>query len=297
MSKFFDAKRFAIGDWLLAIAFFLLYFFTLAPNVLSADNGEFQLVAWKLGIAHPPGYPLYTLIGFLFTRFFVSPAFALNLLSAIIAAITLLLVSKTVQLLTQSVLAGLVAASILGLSTTFWAQATTANIRMPTAFFTAVCLYILIEARSRGQEATQPVSLSTRQLVSFALVFSLALGHHLSIIFPGVFFILYLLLIDRSLIRQPRRWIAPAIVFAIGFLVLAYLPLRGAGGGTLSDGEATTYLVQPDKFLDHVLARGFEGDFFYFLNTRSDLLTDRISLIPTLFNFQFNWLIGLLALI
>ncbi|HET7377114.1 MAG TPA: DUF2723 domain-containing protein, partial [Anaerolineae bacterium] len=297
MSKFFYAKRCVIGDLLLAIAFFLLYLFTLAPNVLTADNGEFQLVAWKLGIAHPPGYPLYTLIGFLFTRFFVSPAFALNLLSAIIAATTLLLVSKTVRLLTRSILAGLLAAAILGLSTTFWAQATTANIRMPTAFFTAVCLYILIEARSRGQGAAHPVSLSTRQLVSFALVFSLALGHHLSIIFPGVFFILYLLLIDRSLIRQPRRWIAPAIVFAIGFLVLAYLPLRGAGGGTLSDGEATTYLVQPDKFLDHVLARGFEGDFFYFLNTRSDLLADRISLIPTLFNFQFNWLVGLLALI
>src|SRR5512141_590551 len=102
MSKIFYAKRSALGDTLLAIAFLILYFATLAPNVLAADNGEFQLVAWKLGIAHPPGYPLYTLIGFLFTRFFASPAFAMNLLSAIIAAITLVLVSKTVRLLTRS---------------------------------------------------------------------------------------------------------------------------------------------------------------------------------------------------
>jgi hypothetical protein len=69
--------------------------------VLPADNGEFQLVAWKLGIAHPPGYPLYTMIGWLFSRFFASPAFALNLLSAILAAITLVIVNRTVRTLTR----------------------------------------------------------------------------------------------------------------------------------------------------------------------------------------------------
>ncbi len=297
--------HYAKYDALLGLASFILYFATLAPAVLSADNGEFQLVAWKLGIAHPPGYPLYTLIGFLFTRFFQSPAFAMNLLSAIIASITLVIVSKTVRLLTRSILAGLLAASILGVSTTFWSQATTANIRMPTAFFTALCVYILISwqsAISVQQSANLAVSPSRRlsfspSLILFAITFSLALSHHLSIIFPGVFFIIYIFLIDRSLIKQPRRWIKPVIVFLIALLILGYLPLRGATGGTLSDGEATTYLVQPDKFLDHVLARGFEGDFFYFLNTRSDLLLDRVALIPTLFDFQFNWLVAILALI
>jgi 4-amino-4-deoxy-L-arabinose transferase-like glycosyltransferase len=295
----------AISDMLLAVAFFILYFTTLAPSVLAADNGEFQLVAWKLGIAHPPGYPLYTLIGFLFTRFFQLPAFAMNLLSAIIASITLVIVSKTVRLLTRSILAGLLAASILGVSTTFWSQATTANIRMPTAFFAALCVYILVRwqsAISVQPSANLAASPSHRlsfssSLTLFAITFSLALSHHLSIIFPGVFFIIYILLIDPTLIKQPRRWIKPTIVFLIALLILGYLPLRGATGGTLSDGEATTYLVQPDKFLDHVLARGFEGDFFYFLNTRSDLLLDRVALIPTLFNFQFNWLVAILALI
>jgi hypothetical protein len=42
-------------DLLLGLAFFALYFFTLVPSVLPSDNGEFQLVTWKLGIAHPPG--------------------------------------------------------------------------------------------------------------------------------------------------------------------------------------------------------------------------------------------------
>ena len=107
-------------------------------------------MAWKLGIAHPPGYPLYTMVGWLFSRFFASPAFALNLLSAILAAITLVIISRTVRALTGSIIAGLLAASLLGVSTTFWAQATTANIRMPTAFFTALCVSLLVTwSRSR----------------------------------------------------------------------------------------------------------------------------------------------------
>ena len=280
------------ADGLLGLAFCLVYLSTCLPSVLPADNGEFQLVTWKLGIAHPPGYALYTIVGWLFTRFFTSPAFALNLLSAILAAITLVIVSRAVRALTQSTRAGVLAAALLGTSTTFWAQATTANIRMPTALFTALCVSLLV-AWSRRRAVDQ----SPRPLVIFSFVLSLGLGHHLSLAFPALFFILFILLNDRALIKQPRRWIAPLIVLALGLSVLVYLPLRGATGGTLADGEATTYLAQPDKLLDYVLGRGFEGDFFYFINTRPDLLLDRVALLPTLFNFQFNWLVFGLFLI
>lgn len=284
-------------DLALFAASLMLYATTLIPSVLSADNGEFQLVAWKLGVAHPPGYPLYTLVGFLFSRFFASPAFALNLLSAILASITLVLVSRTVRAATGSTLGGLAAVVVLGTSTTFWAQATTANIRMPTALFTAWCAYALVSHQQVLRSTSHPVdsrssllpfSPSDRHLVTFALVFSLGIGHHLSLLFPGIFFVIYLILVDPSLPKQPRRWIKPGIVLVVGLLVLLYLPIRGATGGTLADGESTTYLVQPDKFLDHVLTRGFEGDFFYFITTRPDQLGDRIALLPTLFNFQFN---------
>jgi hypothetical protein len=48
---------------LLFLGALALYLVTLAPDVLPADNGEFQLVAAVLGVAHPPGYPLHTLLG------------------------------------------------------------------------------------------------------------------------------------------------------------------------------------------------------------------------------------------
>ena len=87
------------------------------------------------------------------------------------------------------------------------------------------------------------------------------------------------------------------MAFGLGLLVLAYFPLRGATGGTLADGETMTSLADPAKFLEYVTGRGFEGDFFYFINTRPDLLLDRIGLLPTLFTFQFNpFVIGLVLL-
>jgi 4-amino-4-deoxy-L-arabinose transferase-like glycosyltransferase len=279
-------------EWLFGLVFFLVYLSTCLPSILPADNGELQLVAWKLGIAHPPGYPLYTITGFLFARFFASPALALNLLSALLASITLVIISRTVRWLTQSIAAGVLAASVLGASTTFWAQATTANIRVPTAFFTALCVYILVKWSRR--HAVQP---SPDQLAIFALVFSLGLGHHLSLLFPGIFFLIYIFSIDPGLIKQPRRWIKPLAFFAIGLIVLLYLPLRGATGGTLADGESMTSLAEPAKFLDYISGRGFEGDFFYFITARPDLLPDRIALLPTLFTFQFQPLVMVFVLL
>jgi len=52
------------------MAFFLLYAATTARDVLPADSGEFQLTAAKWGIAHPPGYPLYTVASALWMRLF-----------------------------------------------------------------------------------------------------------------------------------------------------------------------------------------------------------------------------------
>jgi hypothetical protein len=288
----------SVIDFLLGLIFFVLYFFTLIPSVLTADNGEFQLVAWKLGIAHPPGYPLYTMVGWLFSRFFASPAFALNLLSAILAAITLVIVSRTVRTLTGSIVAGVLAASLLGVSTTFWAQATTANIRIPTAFFTALCVSLLVTwSRNRGsgirdQGSARRIKIDPLNL--FAFVFALGLGHHVSLIFPGIFFLLYIFLVDPKLLRQPRRWLKPIGFFALGLLPLLYLPLRGATGGTFADGEAAAFLARPDQFLAYATGRGFEGDFFYFINTRPDLFLDRVKLLPTLFDFQFNGLVFML---
>ncbi|MGI8588966.1 MAG: protein O-mannosyl-transferase family [Chloroflexia bacterium] len=67
----------------------LLYLITASPTINFLDSGELTTVAWTLGIAHPPGYPLYTLISSAFIHVFPlgSPAWRMNLLSALFAAL------------------------------------------------------------------------------------------------------------------------------------------------------------------------------------------------------------------
>ena len=246
------------------IGFLTLYIITLAPDVLPADNGEFQLVAATLGVAHPPGYPLHTLLGWLMAQLPIGAIpWRINLLSALLAAGTLALVSVIVRRLTGRTLAGLAAALALGTSTTFWAQATQSNVRTLAAFFTALCVYALVR-RSR------PISL-------FAASFTLGLFHHLSLAFIGLFFIAYLLLVDPQLVRQPRRWARPALVALLCLLPLLYLPLASEKLRTLNG------------FVQHALALGFSGDFFYY--TAPAELLARLLVMGNVLAFQFHPLI------
>jgi len=254
-------------SFVIFLAFLALYTATLLPDVLPADAGEFQFVAATAGVAHPPGYPLYTMLGWFFAHlpFGPNPAWRVNFFSAVTAAVTVALVFRTARHLTGSVWGGLAAALTLGSATTFWATATAASIRPLVAFFTALCFYALTHHASR---ITHHVS---RHLIIFAAALSLGLTHHASLIFPASIFVIYLILIDPALLRQPRRWLKPVVAFALGLLVLIYLPLRGSPELSTLPG-----------FLEHVLALGFRGDMFA-LN-----LFDRLVILPTLLRFQFN---------
>src|SRR5690606_41831370 len=46
---------------------FIIYLTTLAPTVVKIDSGELAAVQSTLGIAHPTGYPLFTIIGYIFS--------------------------------------------------------------------------------------------------------------------------------------------------------------------------------------------------------------------------------------
>jgi len=265
----------ALAPWHLSFGIFLfflsLYVLTLRPGLLPADSGEFQTVATTAGVAHPPGYPLHTMLGWLFSKVPLgpTPAWRINAFSAFTAAVTVAFVFSTARDITRSLLGGLAAALTLGSATTFWATATKASIRPLTAFFAALALHALV--RHTVQVRRQDSGGNDRYLVLFSFALSLGLTHHPSLIFPGIVFLIYLVIVDSSLIRQPGRWLKPLIALLPGLLVLIYLPLRGA-----------PRLATPSGFLNHVLARGFRGDMFALG------VLDRSVLLPTLLGFQFN---------
>lgn len=261
-------------DWAIFIGVLALYWLTLARGLLPADAGEFQLAAATLGVAHPPGYPLYTMLGKLFTLLMpANPMRGLNLFSAVTTALAVMLAGRAARRLSGSVWAGLVTAGTLALAASIWSTATQASIRPLTAFFTALCIERLAAYRQTHRQQT---------LLGFFLAFGLGLTHHPSLAFPGLFFLIYLLLIDPALVRQPRRWPALFGAFALGLLPWAYLLIRGAAGAPLAPEGLATW----SGFWDHVLARGFAGDFFAFSTAQA--LADRFLIWVNILKLQWN---------
>ncbi len=278
--------RYMIGP-LLWLAFFLLYWQTLAAGLLPADNGEFQLVATQLGVAHPPGFPFYTLLAHAVTRLLpgATPAYQVNLLSALTSSLTLVMVYAVGYRLTHRHLAAVTGAIALGGATTFWAQATTANIRSLTALFAACMLYALVRFWELRREPDR--SQADGWLTLFALALGWGVTHHASLLFMGLVFGVFALWVDSALFHQPRRWLRPLLAALTGLIPLLYLPLRAHSQAHGASPNLATW----NGFLDHVLARGFSGDFFYFIEP--SVLWMRLQVMANVLTFQFHpWLLA-----
>lgn len=298
------SKRAVDAIWLslLGISFLVLYVNTLAPGLLPADGGELQLVAAKWGVAHPTGFPLYTMLANIATRLPLGPdaAYRTNLLSAVTSTAAVLLVYLAVYRLSGNRLAGLLAGMVLGTSTTFWSQATTANVRSLTALFTAGAFYLLLilrdgqtksielaePGRSGDQSPDQSSGTQDRRelglLALFVLVLVLAITHHTSLLFIGGLFGLYALVLRPDVLNRPGRWPVLLLAGLIGLLPLLYLPLRGAAGAIGAPDDLATV----GGFLNHVLGLGFRGDLLFF--DQLSVLGGRLLVMINVLTFQFS---------
>jgi hypothetical protein len=236
----------------LAIVALGIYLATLAPTVLEADGGEFQFVPWLPGIAHPTGYPLYTLLGWLWSHLFSAGevAWRMNLLSALYAAVAAgMLYGAAHGLLDRTLpetppLARQVSAAVTALTfavtPTFWSQAIIAEVYTLHALFVVMVLWLALSGRYRG----------------LALTFGLGLTHHLTIVLLAPGLLLYWVYgqtkvctpdsssPERTKVRTPdsslpgvqtlarRRWIEfrrPGLQYlvlvAMPLLLYLYLPL------------------------------------------------------------------------
>src|SRR5919109_2322646 len=141
----FRPKR---ADWLqalaVALALFALYAASAPRTVALEDDGLFILASYYLGIAHPPGYPLFTLLGKLATLVPIgSVAYRVHLLSALFGALSCALLWMCARVLAEGRLPAYRAAFALGLSPVFWSQSIIAEVYTLNTFF---CLSLLLLA-------------------------------------------------------------------------------------------------------------------------------------------------------
>ncbi len=132
-------------DLALGLLVLALYLITLGDHVGQADTFEFQVVAPQLGIAHPTGYPLFIIIGKLFSLLPIgSMAWRVNLVAAVFATAAVWLIYRVIVLLTSDRLAAAIAALALAASAVFWSQSVVVEVYSLNAALVAGVVYLLL---------------------------------------------------------------------------------------------------------------------------------------------------------
>jgi len=196
----------------------VLYLHTMPPTVYGLDSAELSVGAYTLGLVHAPGYPLYLMLGKLFTLLPIGDVgYRMNLMSALFGGVTLVSVQVIIQRLTHHRPVALAATLLLAFSWYFWTDAIIAEVYTLQTAFVAGLLLLLLEWR-RWREP--------RWLYGFALLTGLSLVNYpaTGLILPGL--LAFIWFTDRHTLRKPHHLVGMGAAFLVGASVYLYLPLR-----------------------------------------------------------------------
>ena len=183
----------------------ILYLLTVAPTASFWDSGEFIAIAYKLEVSHPPGAPIYMLLGRLFSMFVPTALVALsvNLVSVLSSALTVLLTHLIIVRLVRewqgaeeakrpsgriaALVGGVVGACTFAVTDSFWFNAVEAEVYALSMLFTAAVVWLIMlwSEKAREEDAAlggkgSPFGLAAnRYLILIAYLFGLAIGVHL----------------------------------------------------------------------------------------------------------------------
>ncbi|XP_063295510.1 protein O-mannosyl-transferase TMEM260 [Pelobates fuscus] len=124
-----------------------VYFKTLHPSVPGGDSGELITAAYELGVAHPPGYPLFTVLAKLAMMLlpFGSVAYRVNFLCGLFGAIASSLLFYATFRLSGSYSSGILASGIFSFSRLTWQWSIAAEVFSLNNLFVALLMALTVE--------------------------------------------------------------------------------------------------------------------------------------------------------
>lgn len=251
----------------------LLYVLTLARSLVLGDPTEYTLVSAVLGIAHPPGYAFFTLLGKLFqtiipvgsipVRMHLVAAFSATLSALLVYGIICMLASE--RRLMAGVMGALFGALTLATGADVWQHAIHANPHIVSATFLIANLFFLTrwwraqQTLTTADESAPPTG-ADRWLLVFCISAGLGVTHHpLTVIaFPA--YAIFILLVRPRIILEWRTLLKMFACALLGLAVWLYYPIRSAMEPVFGPHNMNTW----QGFLDHVLARGLTESLPFF---------------------------------
>lgn len=287
---------------------FLIYLFTVGRSIGEFDSGELALAQTTLSIPHPTGYPLFSLIGFLFSKVPLpfSTLIKLNLLNSIWCALTVVILIKTSKLLldnfksilnkkflelnaqvsipeshkiTVSIFSGL----MLAFSATFWLNSTKVEVYSLQIFLTSLIIFnslkIYVDKLSKPSELHYKTILKDWLLVT--VLIGLAFSNHLMTIYllPATLFLYFFLNKINKQSIQAFLALSLVIIFIASFFYLMMM-LRAQTSPPWSYGDPSDL----KRLYDHVTAKEYTK---YLLDSPDGLMQQSSKLLKMLsFNFS-----------
>ncbi|MEP0861098.1 MAG: DUF2723 domain-containing protein [Ignavibacterium sp.] len=316
----FLKKYFAL---ITSLTVFIVYLFTLAPSIIQIDSGELAAVQATLGIAHPTGYPLFTMLGYLFSLIPLpfTKIYQLNLLAALYTSASVGLFTFTAKLLldnlnafnivklqkskkknklnpkdesselneNKKIIFSVIAGLILAFSKTFWFQSTSVEVYSLHLLLISLIIFLLLKAFVKNSVNTFSIR---NYWIVFALGLALGFSNHMTtlLILPGT---AYLFFNKENFSSQSFKKLALMIfVFLVSLVIIySYLPIRASQNPHLNWGNP----IDIERILRHI--SGFQYQVWLFSSTEAakKQLEYFISNLPS--EFFFTLIIAVIGLI
>lgn len=222
--------------WTACVISFLMYLYTLAPTVTLEDSGELAVASDYLGVPHPPGYPIWTMITWLFTKVFAfvtyrgqpNPAWSVGLASAVFGALatgmSAMLISRSGSDLLRGVqrvsytltsgtenaicwVAAVAGSLVFAFSPVMWSQSVIVEVYSLNAFFLILVFLLTYRWLCRPDD---------NLLYAAAFVFGLGLTNYQVLLLAGLPLVFAVFVKDLKLFRD---------FFVVGILYIAVFGL------------------------------------------------------------------------
>ncbi len=203
-----------------------------APHITAGDSGELILSGVTLGVAHSPGYPVFSQVNKLGGAFlrFGNPAYRQNVMSALFLSLALVVLGVLFVVVSgQRWSAGLPA--LLLFSDVFRHQAYVTEVFSVSVLWGVFMLFATITLRRSSRHMF---------LLAFLGGFGLALHQTLVLIYPALLLFLYL-----SPVKKKEKWWTAVplslFFFFLGLSVFLYLPIRSFAQPVLDWEDPQTF--------------------------------------------------------
>jgi hypothetical protein len=295
---------------------FIIYLLTIAPSVVQIDSGELATVQYTLGIAHPTGYPLYTILGFLFSKIPlpISKILQLNILASLYCAIAVSIFSYTAKILldninlfiplkttkekakkkrnnaqrieitkngvvipeTIKILISVISGLFLAFSKTFWMQSTSVEVYSLHLLLINLIILFLLKAFVHFEKD----KFISKYWMLFALTLALGFSNHMTtiLILPGTAYIYFT---QNGFNKNSFKQIGFMLLLFIPFLILiyAYLPIRSSQNPILNWGNPTDL----ERIIRHITGKQYQVWLFSSTEAASKQFAYFLSNLPSEF--------------